>query len=55
VAAEDLPDGRGADAVAEVEQLTLNPQVSPPWVLPRHPHHHGDDGSSIGGRPVRFG
>jgi hypothetical protein len=29
VVLEDAPDGRGADAVAEFEQLTLDPDVSP--------------------------
>ena len=29
VTLEDATDGRGADAVAELEQLTLQPQVSP--------------------------
>ena len=44
VALEDSPDRRGADAVAEFEQLALDPAVSPARVLPRHPHHQrGDD------------
>jgi hypothetical protein len=36
------PDRRRADAVAELEQLALDPHVSPARVLPRHPHHQGD-------------
>ena len=36
---QDPPDRRGADAVAELEQLALEPEVSPARVLPRHPHH----------------
>ena len=43
VALEDPADRRGADAVAEVEQLALEPQVSPARVLPRHSHHHGGE------------
>src|SRR6185503_11792840 len=37
------PDGRGADAMAELEQLALQPLVSPARVLPRHPHHQGGE------------
>jgi hypothetical protein len=43
VALQDPPDGRGADAVAELEQLTLDPDISPARVLPRQPHHHGGE------------
>ena len=39
----DPPNRRGADAVAECEQLTLQPHVSPARVLPRHPHHQGGE------------
>jgi hypothetical protein len=42
VALEDPPDRRGVDAVAECEQLALQPDVSPARVLPRHSHHQGD-------------
>jgi hypothetical protein len=34
---QDPPDRRGADPVAELEQLALQPLVSPARVLPRHP------------------
>ena len=54
---QDPPDRRGADAVAELEQLALDPQVSPARVLPRHPHHQG--GEDVVDRwpsgPVRVG
>jgi len=43
VALQDPPDRRGADAVAELEQLALQPLVSPSQVLPRHPHHQGGE------------
>jgi hypothetical protein len=43
VALQDPPDGRGADAMAELEQLALQPLVSPARVLPRHPHHQGGE------------
>ncbi len=36
-AAQDPADPRGADAMAEFEQLALDPAVSPARVLPRHP------------------
>jgi hypothetical protein len=42
VALQDPPDGRGADTMAELEQLTLQPLVSLARGLPRHPHHQGD-------------
>jgi hypothetical protein len=38
VTLQDLADRRGADAVAELEQLALDPLVSPLRVLRRHPH-----------------
>ena len=57
VALEDPPDRRGADAVAELEQLALDPHVPPARVLPRHPHHQG--GEDVVDRwpsgPVRVG
>ena len=57
VALQDPPDRRGADAVAELEQLALDPQVAPARVLPRHPHHQG--GEDVVDRwpsgPVRVG
>ena len=57
VALQDPPDRRGADAVAELEQLALDPHVSPARVLPRHPHHQG--GEDVVDRwpsgPVRVG
>ena len=40
---QDPPDRRGADAVAELEQLALEPHVPPARVLPRHPHHQGGE------------
>src|SRR6185437_4510384 len=57
VTLEDPTDGRGADAVAELEQLALDPHVSPARVLPRHPHYQG--GEDVVDRwpsgPVRVG
>ena len=57
VALQDPPDRRGADAVAEFEQLALDPHVPPARVLPRHPHHQG--GEDVVDRwpsgPVRVG
>ncbi len=50
VALQDPPDRRCADTVAEFEQLTLDPQVAPARVLPRHPHHQGDK-AVVGRRP----
>ena len=38
VALEDPPDRRGADPVAEFEQLALDPLVSPVRIVRRHPH-----------------
>src|SRR6478735_12395396 len=38
VALEDPADRRGADAVAECEQLALDSDISPARVLPRHAH-----------------
>jgi len=43
VALQDPPNGRGADAMAELEQLALEPPVAPARVLPRHPHHQGGE------------
>jgi hypothetical protein len=43
VALKDPPDCRGADAVAELEQLALDPRVPPARVLPRHPHYQGGE------------
>jgi hypothetical protein len=43
VTLQDAPDGRGADAVAELEQLALPPHISPARVLARHPHHQSND------------
>jgi hypothetical protein len=42
VTLQDPPDCRGADAVAELEQLAPNPHVPPARVLPRHAHHQDD-------------
>src|SRR6185436_18655781 len=44
VALEGPADRRGADAVAEVEQLALDPLISPARVLPGHAHHQGGEG-----------
>ena len=44
VALQDPPDRRGAYAVAESEQFSPEPHVSPPRVLPRHPHYQGGEG-----------
>jgi hypothetical protein len=41
--AQDPADRRGADTVAELEQLALDPEVPPARVLPRHPHHEGGE------------
>jgi len=43
VALEDPADRRGADAVAEVEQLALEPEVAPIRVLPCHSRHQGGE------------
>src|SRR6476620_4848068 len=43
VALEDASDRRGADPVAELEQLAPEPGVSPARVLPRHPRHQRGD------------
>ena len=43
VALQDPPDRRGAHAVAEAEQLALNPQIPPARILPGHPHHQGGE------------
>jgi len=42
---QDPADCRGADAVAEFEQLTLHPAISPARVLRRHPYDQRGDGS----------
>ena len=56
VALEDPPDRRGADAVAEFEQLALDPLVSPARVLPSPSARPARRATSlIGGRPGRFG
>src|ERR1051325_9246634 len=39
VSLEDPADRRGAHAVAELEQLALEPDVAPARVLPGHPYH----------------
>jgi hypothetical protein len=44
VALQDPGDRGGADAVAEVEQLALDPLISPARVLPGHAHHQGGEG-----------
>src|SRR6478735_11916466 len=44
VALEDPADRRGAYAVAECEQLALDSDTSPAWVLPRHAHYQGGEG-----------
>ena len=43
VALQDPPDGRGAHAVAEFEQLALDSHVPPARVLLRHPRHQGGE------------
>jgi hypothetical protein len=56
VAAQDPPDGRGADAVAEFEQLALDPAVSPQLGFSRAIRSTNVAMMSlIGGRPGRFG
>src|SRR4051812_20663913 len=43
-ALQDPPDRRGAEPVAELEQLALDPHVSPARVLAGHPlHQRGED------------
>ena len=44
VALQDAPNRRGADAVAECEQLALDSDVAPVRVLRRHAHHQGGEG-----------
>jgi hypothetical protein len=39
---QDPPDRRSADTMAELEQLALQPDIPPARVLPRRPHHQGD-------------
>jgi hypothetical protein len=55
--AEDPPDGRRADAVAEAGQLAVHPAVSPRRVLPRQPQHQVADllAGLRTARPVRVG
>src|SRR6185312_9666559 len=57
VAPQDPPDRRGAHAMAESEQLALDPHIPPARVLPRHPHYQ--DGEDVVDRwttgPVRVG
>src|SRR3954454_67096 len=44
VALQDPPDRRGADPMAELEHLALEPQASQRGFLPRHPcHQRGND------------
>src|SRR6185312_11436516 len=43
VALQDPPDRRGADTMAELEQLALESHVPPTRILPRHAHHQGDE------------
>jgi hypothetical protein len=40
---QDLPDRRGGDTVAEPSQFTLDPAVTPSWVLPGEPQHERSD------------
>jgi hypothetical protein len=46
---------RGADTVAEFEQLAPDPHVPPARVLPRHLHNQGYEDVLDRGRPARFG
>jgi hypothetical protein len=55
VAFEDASDRRGADTMAELEQLALDPPIAPARVLPRIRSTNEATTSSIGGRPGRFG
>jgi hypothetical protein len=55
VALEDPPDCRGADTVAEFEQLTLDPQVAPARFSRAIRTTKATRLSSVGGRPARFG
>jgi hypothetical protein len=55
VVLQEAPDGRGADPVAELEQLALQPHISPARVLAPIRTTKAARTSSIGGCPVRFG
>jgi hypothetical protein len=44
VALQDPSDRRGANPVAECEQLALESHVSPSRVLSRHAHNQGGEG-----------
>ena len=55
VALEDPTDRRGAYAVAEFEQLTLDPLVPPAGILRAIRSTRATRTSLIGGRPGRFG
>ena len=55
VALQDPPDGRGADAMAELEQLALQPLVSQRGFSRAIRTTKAARMSSIGGRPVRGG
>jgi hypothetical protein len=44
VVLQDPADRRGADTVAELEQLAADSLVAPARVLPRHPHDQGGEG-----------
>jgi len=50
---EDPADRGGADLVAELEQLALDPLVSPPVILAGEPLDQHYDLRADGGRPVR--
>ena len=47
-------DGRGADPVAELEQLALDALVSPPWFSAASGSMSAVISALTGGRPVRF-
>jgi hypothetical protein len=57
VALEDATDRRGADTMAEFEQLALDPHIAPARVLPRHRRHQRgkDVVDRWPSRPVRLG
>ena len=55
VTLEDATDGRGAHAVAECEQLALDPHVAQRGFSRAIRTTRATRTSSIGGRPVRFG
>src|SRR3954447_13941662 len=54
-ALEDPPDHRRADAVAELEQLALQPHIAPAWFSRAIRTTKATRTSSTGGRPVRLG